>query len=189
MRVSGSPGSCGICGACYHTMRGRPQCNTQRQKSRLAADPSDFFLTNLVLGGITCPAGPFPAGRLRCTNPHAGLSCPLLTPRMLTISCRDGPCSRHAGQALCSGPFGSFAPPRRLATPDSIAVPRMPCSANKDGCVHACGRARAFRRPSNFARLPAHKIKLTEPIGPSSCASRIARRSAIFSAPPIRRSL
>jgi hypothetical protein len=40
----------------------------------------------------------------------------------------------------------------------------------------------------NLIRPRAHKIKLTEPICPSSCASRMARRSAIFSTPPTRRS-
>src|SRR5262249_36230382 len=45
------------------------------------------------------------------------------------------------------------------------------------------------RPPSRTMTETNHRIKLTEPRSPNSCASRTARRSAIFSLPPWRLSL
>src|SRR5580704_2146486 len=50
-------------------------------------------------------------------------------------------------------------------------------------------RALAGKLAEDFVEFRRHRMKLTEPSRPSTCASRMARRSAILSRPPWRLSL
>jgi hypothetical protein len=78
---------------------------------------------------------------------------------------------------------------------DVIVLNDRKKAENRDGLVvlphgEDVGKPSVYKSaPSPVPRCRLHKIKLTDPMLPSSCASRMARRSAILSNPPTRRSL